>query len=132
MPLDSRMELGAPATTSTSRWLSSFAASSLDPSGALSSKRLNAAGFRQRDKPHGEYPGFIAVGLLVGGVHRWFYRLVAGIVVVTPLLLFTGRLSFLTQEVALRDANNARVSARSRVQIVSQAPERLRHLRGWA
>jgi hypothetical protein len=69
---------------------------------------------------------FIAVGLLVGGLRPWFYRLAAGVVVVTPLLLVTGRMPFLTQEVALRDANNGWVSARGRAEIVSQALDRLK------
>jgi O-antigen ligase len=68
----------------------------------------------------------IAVGLLVGGMRPWFCRVFAGIVVVAPMLLMTGRLPFLTQEVALRDANNTWVSTRGRAQLLSQGLDRLR------
>jgi O-antigen ligase len=68
----------------------------------------------------------IAVGVLVRGVRRWVPRVIAGIVVVTPMLLVMGRLPFLTQEVALRDANNQWVSARSRVEIIEQGLDRLK------
>lgn len=69
---------------------------------------------------------FIAIGLLVSGVRPWFYRLLAGVVVAAPLLVFTLRLPLLTQEGALQDASNLWVSARGRAQVASQAVDRLK------
>ena len=63
---------------------------------------------------------FIAVGLLVAGVRPWFYRVLAGMVVVGPLLVLTLRLPLLTREGALQDASNLWVSARGRAQVAAQ------------
>jgi O-antigen ligase len=68
----------------------------------------------------------IAIGLLVRGMRHWLARLIAGIVVVAPVLLLAGRMPFLTHEVAMRDANNSWVSARGRAQIIDQALDRLK------
>jgi putative inorganic carbon (HCO3(-)) transporter len=68
----------------------------------------------------------IAVGLLVRGMRPWLARVIAGAIVVGPVVLLAGRLPFLTHEVAMRDANNSWVSAQGRAQIMGRALEQLK------
>jgi O-antigen ligase len=64
----------------------------------------------------------MALGLLVRGMRSPLHRLVAGAIVLAPLLILTARLAFvITQDEAYIDAQYGWVSARSRTQIQGQA-----------
>jgi O-antigen ligase len=67
----------------------------------------------------------MALGLLVAGMRSRLYRAVAGIIVLAPMVILTGRLTFvITQDQAWADGYFGWISARGRAQILSQAVDR--------
>jgi O-antigen ligase len=67
----------------------------------------------------------IALGLLVQGMPSRWQRLIAGMVVLAPLVVLTARLSVvITVDQAYLDAYNGWLSARGRTQILSQGLDR--------
>jgi O-antigen ligase len=66
----------------------------------------------------------MAVGLLVHGMRSRLHRVIAGVIIVAPLLILPVRLASVTQEAAAWDAHLGWVSARGRSQIMGQALDR--------